>query len=89
MNCLAVAIANANVSARGAIRQAHDVITWTSKLLLLVRQGIHAKDVLARFNTQATTQACITGARMLAVTTLLQPACHEGLAPHAYHAHYA
>ena len=65
-----VAIANANVSARGAIRQAHDVITWTSKLLLLVRQGINAKEVLARFNTQATKQACVTGARMLAVTTL-------------------
>ena len=40
-----IAIANANVSARGAIRQAHDVITWTSKLLLLVKQGVNAKEV--------------------------------------------
>ena len=74
-----VAIANANVSARGSIRQAHDVITWTSKLLLLVKQGVNAKEVLARFNCQATKQACVTGARMIAVTTLLQPPCHEGL----------
>lgn len=29
---VSVAIANANISARGAIRQAHDVITWAGKL---------------------------------------------------------
>ncbi len=74
-----VAIANANVSARGAIRAAHDVIAWASKLLLLMKQGLSNEMVAQRFNAQASQKAALTGARLQSITALLQPQCHEGV----------
>ena len=51
---VSVAIANANISARGAIRQAHDVITWAGKLQKLSARGVNAETVISQFNGQST-----------------------------------
>ena len=44
---VSVAIANANISARGAIREAHDVITWAGKLQKLAARGVNAESVIS------------------------------------------
>lgn len=75
-----VAIANANLSSRGSIRAAHDVITWTSKLLMLeANNSGEGKTVLDRFNGQATGRAQVTGNRRVSALNLLAPACHAGV----------
>ncbi len=75
-----VAIANANLSSRGSIRCAHDVITWTVKLKVLQsRHNLQGKAVLEAFNRQATGRAQITGNRRMAALNLLVPSCDGAL----------
>ena len=40
-----VAIANANVSARGPTRQIHDLITWASNMIVLSPKGVDSRIV--------------------------------------------
>jgi len=77
---VSVAIANANISARGAIRQAHDVITWAGKLQKLSARGVNAETVISQFNGQSTQAAALKGARKMSTQALLRPECHDALA---------
>jgi hypothetical protein len=77
---VSVAIANANISARGAIRQAHDVITWAGKLRKSAAKGVNAERVISQFNGQPTQATALKGARKLSIQALLRPECHDALA---------
>ena len=46
-----VALENARLSTRGAIRRAHCVLTWLGKLTLLQAQGLTAEAVLKAWNS--------------------------------------
>ena len=78
----AVAIANAHHSNRGSIRQPHDIVTWTMKLLLLEKAsgGSYApSQILEKFNAEATSKGKVTGNKRVAALALLNPKCHTGL----------
>ena len=77
---VSVAIANANISAGGAIRQAHDVITWDGKLQKLSARGVNAEAVISQFNGQSTQAVALKGARKMSIQALLRPECHDALA---------
>ena len=77
---VSVAIANANISARGAIQQAHDVITWVGKLQKLAAKGVNVESVISQFNGQSTQAGALKGARKLSIQALLRPECHDALA---------
>ena len=49
-----IAFANAALSARGAIRKAHDVLAWTLKLVKMQRHGRRPEVVLSEWNSRAT-----------------------------------
>ena len=66
-----VAFENAKLSARGAIRQAHDVPTWLSKLALLQSKGLKADAVIKAWNDVATRDSQITGQKRVALLQLL------------------
>ena len=58
-----VALENARLSAKGAIRQAHDVITWVGTLRILQKSNpaLDAAGVIKRFNAMSTSQTQLMG----------------------------
>ncbi len=75
-----IALANAQLSARGSIRRAHDVITWVGKLLMLKQQsGLDPAAVLKTYNDTATSQAAIVGNKRLCCLALLDRAPPQAL----------
>ena len=69
-----VALENAKLSARGAIRRAHDVITWLGKLYLLKQTGLDPAAVLKRWNAMATKESQVTGNKRTCCLMLLENA---------------
>lgn len=67
----AIAIANAQISARGGIRRAHDCFTWLGKLLLLKGQGYSADEVLKKWNEVAANENKLSGQKHQALKFLL------------------
>ena len=68
-----IAFENARVSSRGAIRRAHDVLTWVSKLRVLQRAGgVEPATVLKKWNSTATTAQQLVGSKRVAVQHLLE-----------------
>eukprot|EP00435_Cladocopium_sp_Y103_P075808 s119_g65.t1 len=67
-----VALENARFSARGAIRKAHDVITWAGKVHGLRAQGLAPSEIIKKFNESATKEAAIMGAKRAALLQLLE-----------------
>ena len=77
-----VAISNANLSARGSIRQTHCLLTWVAKLSLLrdcLSEQMDPASVLDKFNEQATGRAKVTGPRRQSALNLMSPSCKEGV----------
>ena len=74
-----VALENARLSAKGAIRKPHDVITWAGTLNLLLKgnPGLDAPGVIKRFNTMATSQTQLLGNKRTACLLLLEKALPE------------
>ena len=66
-----VALENAKLSARGDIRQAHDLSTWLSKLQVLKLKGLSPTEILRRWNDSCTKSAQILGSRRSAILQLL------------------
>lgn len=66
-----VALENAKLSARGDIRQAHDLSTWLSKLQVLKVKGLSPTEILRRWNDSCTKAAQIVGSRRSAILQLL------------------
>ena len=82
MDLAAVAIANAHHSNRGSIRQPHDIVTWTMKLMLLEKASggnYVPSQILEKFNVEATSKGKVTGNKRVAALALLNPKCHKGL----------
>ena len=75
---VSVAIANANFSAWGSIKLAHDVITWAKKLKI-ADQGVVAETVITMYNAQASQATAVKGARKTSLTNLLRPECRSAL----------
>ena len=67
-----VALENARLSARGAIRKAHDVITWLGKLWILRCDGLDPGAVLKEWNSMATKESQVTGNKRAACLQLLE-----------------
>ncbi len=80
----AIAIFNAQLSQRGAIRKAHCTLTWLGKLALLQKQGLNAEQVIKAWNASATQSGALQGQKRVAVLALLQmPSnCQEVLLQH-------
>ena len=74
-----VAIANANISARGSIRQSQDLRTWAGKLITWTEKGVDARTVIRDFNAQASQRAAVTGFRQTSLLALLRPGCHDAV----------
>lgn len=66
-----IAMENARFSARGAIRKAHDVITWAGKLHTLKQKGLQPSEIIKKFNETATKDAAIVGAKRSGLLPLL------------------
>ncbi len=73
----AVALENAKLSARGAIRKAHDVITWLGKLRNLQKNGLAPGEIIKHWNTIATPGNQIQGSKQLCLLNLLDKAPDE------------
>ena len=58
-----IALENAQVSARGGIRQQHDCLTWLGKLQLLRNEGFPSEHVLKAWNAAAPKEAQLTGSK--------------------------
>ena len=71
-----VALENARLSAKGAIRKPHDVITWVGTLNLLLKgnPGLDTPGVIRRFNAMATSQTQLAGNKRTACLLLLEKA---------------
>ncbi|CAJ1390130.1 unnamed protein product [Effrenium voratum] len=67
----AVALENARLSSRGAIRKSHCVLTWLGKLSLLREQGLSAENTLKVWNQSCTKESALTGSRRVALLQLL------------------
>ena len=82
-----VALENAKLSARGDIRQAHDLSTWLSKLQVLKLKGLSPTEVLRRWNDSCTKTAQIVGGKRSAILQLLDlpTASMELLLAHSSH----
>ena len=74
-----VALENARLSARGAIRRAHDVITWvgTFRILQKGNPSLDASGLLERYNQVTATQSQLVGAKRSSVLGLLDKALPE------------
>ena len=74
-----VALENARLSAKGAIRKPHDVVTWVGTLSLLLKgnPGLDASGVIKRYNTMATSQTQLAGSKRTACLLLLEKALPE------------
>jgi hypothetical protein len=66
-----VAFENARLSGSGAIRKAHDVLTWLGKLDLLRAHGLSPSEVVGRWNKIATTYTQLTGQKRMCLLNLL------------------
>ena len=66
-----IAIENARLSSRGAIRKSHDIITWLGKLAALKAIGLDPPQVIARYNESATRDSVLEGARRTALMQML------------------
>lgn len=66
-----VALENATLSARGAIRRPHCVITWLGKLRQLQCKGLSPERVLKDWNSKCTNEARVTGGKRVALLQLL------------------
>ena len=62
---------NAQSSARGNIRRAHDVATWLAKLSMLQSRGLKADSILKQWNEVATKESQIGGQKRVALLALL------------------
>ena len=81
-----IAILNANLSNSGAIRRAHDILTWLGKLSIL-RSRSAATDpgsVISRYNETAATHAQLHGFKRQCLLHLMScdPAATEELVQH-------
>lgn len=66
-----IAFANAKLSARGAIRRAHCVLTWLGVLQRLKDKGLTASEVVKRWNSTATKEGQLAGAKRQCLLQLL------------------
>ena len=66
-----IAVENARLSSRGAIRKSHDIITWLGKLAALKAKGLDPPQVIARYNESATRDSVLEGARRTALMQML------------------
>ena len=67
-----IALENARFSSRGAIRKAHDVITWAGKLHTLKNKGLQPSEIIKTFNSSCTSTAMLEGAKRVGVMNLLE-----------------
>ena len=74
-----VALENARLGAKGAIRKPHDVITWVGTLRIprKVNPALDAAGVIKRFNSMSTSQTQLTGSKRTACLSLLEKALPE------------
>ena len=74
-----VALENARLSARGAIRRAHDVITWVGTLRILQKgnPSLDASALIKRYNSVTTSAFQVIGAKRTACLGLLDKALPE------------
>ena len=68
---VSVAMLNASLSARGAIRKAHDVVTWMSKLRSLKQANCDPAQCIGKWNERCTTSQRLEGSKRQAVMNLL------------------
>lgn len=75
-----IAIENAKLSARGAIRRSHDILTWLGKLSLLRASGLDPAAVIKRWNNVATKESMVTGSKRVACLQLMEAVSEATLA---------
>ena len=68
----AIALENAQLSARGNIRRAHCAVTWLSKLRLLRSKNLSPSEVLNSWNSMSTRDSQIQGSKRQALMCLLE-----------------
>ena len=69
---ISVAMLNAQLSARGAIRKSHDVATWMAKLRTLKKANCDPSTILVKWNERCTAAQKLEGHKRMAVLHLLQ-----------------
>ena len=68
----AIALENAKLSARGAIRRSHCAITWLGKLQMLRDRNLKPVEVLQAWNKMATKDSQVLGSKRMALLNLLE-----------------
>ena len=58
-----IALENARLSARGSIREMHDVITWASKLMTLKQKGLSPTEIIRWWNDSSTAAPPLNGGK--------------------------
>lgn len=66
-----IALENAQVSARGGIRQQHDCLTWLGKLQILQKDGYSPDKVVQKWNAAAPKEAQLIGSKYQSLKFLL------------------
>ena len=69
---VSVAMLNASLSGRGAIRKAHDVITWMCKLRTLKQANCDPASCISKWNERCTAAQRLEGSKRTCVLALLQ-----------------
>ena len=68
----AIALENAKLSSRGAIRRSHCAITWLGKLQMLRDRNLKPTEVLMAWNSMATKDSQVLGGKRMALLNLLE-----------------